>query len=136
MRKFLSISQNNSGGRWEAPAARVLVECETYEEGMQLAQEHISFCGDSGTYAEYDSCGCCPCSGHRWELPWSDDLKSGENCLPFLFSGMSSLIKGTKYMGGTYLALIKRDGSLTICDTRRKLADAKAYILQQEGAAA
>lgn len=122
MKKFYSFRQNNSGGSFHGPAVNVLIEASSLEEACSRTEPHFTLCGGSGLYAEYDNCGCCPCCGHRWTAPWSDE--------PEEFSSMESWIKerGLEYMGKTATALVKEDGSLILGDSIDNLLQILEYI--------
>lgn len=120
MDKYFTYRQNNSGGSWKGPAVNVIVEADTLAEANERVGQHITLCGDSGLYAEYDSCGCCPCCGHRWSEPWDDKPESGADAA----DGNMTL----NYMGAACTALIKADGEMIVGDTQERL-DAIGQIL-------
>lgn len=101
-----ALRQNNSGGSFHGPAAMVLIEANSADNALELAKMHIDFCGDSGRYADYDNCGCCPCCGHRWS-EYLDDVSDDYFIGP----------EFKEYMGTIHLALIKSNGELLIGDT-------------------
>lgn len=119
---FFSFRQNNSGSTWGKPAVNVIVEASSVEEACSRTEPHFTLCGDSGLYSEYDSCGCCPCCGHRWGRPWSDD--------PDKLEGLLADIDryGLAYMGGVGTALVKHDGSIIVGDSFPNLTAIRDYI--------
>lgn len=122
MKSFFKFRQNNSGGSFTGPAVNVLVEAGTKPEAIARTEPHFTICGDSGLYAEYDYCGCCPCCGHRWSEPWGDE--------PIGLEELDGILKQEEihYMRGVRLALVKEDGSLLIGDNATKLQAIKDYI--------
>lgn len=123
---FFQIRQNNSGGSFDAPAAHVIIEASSKEEACKRTSPHFSLCGDSGRYAEYDECGCCPCCGHRWSEPWNDKPENPTKLVAEIRSN------GLKYMRATATALIKADGSIVIGDTPERLEEICGYITQNQ----
>lgn len=123
MKTFFNFRQNNSGGKWTGPAVNVLVEAKTLDEAILKSSPHITLCGDSGLYADYDDCGCCPCCGHRWTKPWREDREKMEDIRHLFQDG------DLRYMGGVRLALIKDDGSLVIGDDTEKYQLIQSYVL-------
>jgi hypothetical protein len=124
MNKFFTLHQNNSGGRWEAPAAYIYIEADTREEAVELTSRHITICQDSGLYADYDNCGCCPCCGHRWSLYSNEPTNKGE----VHFSYFGKIKNFLKYLGTTNAALIKADGSLLVGDTMENFTAISDYV--------
>lgn len=119
---FFEFSQNNSGGSFRGPATSVFVQADTLEEACNLTRPHFTLCGDSGRYADYDDCGCCPCCGHRWSTPWSDKPDSATQTIETINR------KGLKYFGEIATALIKPDGSILIGNTQENLDQIINYI--------
>jgi len=119
--KFFEFRQNNSGGTFEPPAVCVLVEAESSEDACRKTNPHFSLCGNSGMYAEYDSCGCCPCCGHRWSEPWVEPQPESELIDSIKKNGLS-------YMGGVSTALIKADGLIIVGDSPERLESILEYI--------
>ena len=120
MNKYFTYIQNNSGGKWKPPAVNIVVEADTLAEANNLVGHYITLCGDSGTYAEYDTCGCCPCCGHRWTEPCSDEPESGVDA-----ADGNMVLKSMSY---TCTALIKSCGEIIIGDNQENL-DAIINIL-------
>ena len=109
MKHFFSLYQNNSGGSWEYPAVNVIIEADNIEQARERAGRLITFCGDSGRYAEYDNCDCCPCCGHRWNDFWDDKPENNVE----LISRVEK--EGLSYMGySPATALLKADGTLLL----------------------
>lgn len=73
------FSQNNSGGKFNDPAKNIIVEADNLESAIQKLP--IDLCSDDGTYAAYDTCGCCPCCGHRWTKPWDEKGSSPKSLI-------------------------------------------------------
>lgn len=121
-RSFFSIRQNNSRGKLRKPAVFIIVEASTNKEACDLAEQHISFCEDSGRYADYDNCGCCPCCGHRWTVPWEDKPENPKVLVELIRNN------GLIYMGQTFAALIKADGSIVIGSSVENFEDICFYI--------
>lgn len=121
MKHYYVIRQNNSGGKFLPPAVNVVVEADNIKQLRQVIRPHIALCRDSGLYADYDACGCCPCCGHRWLLPCSDKPEKPEKLVAEIRE------RGLSYMGATATALIKADGSLIIGDTQEHLDAIRAY---------
>jgi hypothetical protein len=122
MKTVFTFRQNNSGGNFQAPAVHVMVEASTVENAIKLTEPHFTLCGESGTYAEYDSCGCCPCCGHRWSKPWSDKPED-----------IKELIKEIEgrdlvFLRGVNTALIKKDGNLIIGDSVKNVNKILKYL--------
>lgn len=124
MTTFFEIRQNNSGGSFAAPAIHVIIEASNKNEACGLAGSHFTLCGNSGLYAEYDSCGCCPCCGHRWSEPWDDKPEDSVRLVEEIKE------RGISRMGVTATALIKSDGSIVIGDTQAHLDVICGYITQ------
>lgn len=120
---FFLIPQNNSGGRFTPPAKLVCVETDSFENILTLTSPYFTFCGDSGFYAEYDVCGCCPCCGHRWVLPWSDEPASIKAVTESL-----EIYRRFLEPGVPRIALIYSNGSILIGDTEEKIEQIKNYI--------
>ena len=78
---FFLFRQNNSGGSFREPAVFVYTEAPDKETACKRTEPYFTLCGDSGMYAEYDSCGCCTCCGHRWGKPWGDGPEKTEDIL-------------------------------------------------------
>ena len=110
MNNFFTFRQNNSGGHFHTPAVYIYVEADTKDKAIELVSNHITLCGDSGMYAEYDNCECCPCCGHRWSDPWEDEPQAKGKV--FVHH------PGMTYMGETAQALVRADGTLVVGDTR------------------
>lgn len=110
MNNFFTFKQNNSGGHFHEPAVYLYVEADDKDKAIELVSNHITLCGDSGMYAEYDNCGCCPCCGHRWSDPWEDEPQAKGKV--FVYN------PGMTYMGETAHALVRADGTLVVGDTR------------------
>ena len=123
MKNFFNFRQNNSGGRFEAPAVNVLVEAGSLDAACARIAPHVTLCGDSGLYADYDVCGCCPCCGHRWTKPWNDEPEIRER-LEYLFA------QYLEWLGGINLAVVKADGTLVVAGTREELDELKRYVLE------
>jgi hypothetical protein len=121
---FFEIRQNNSGGHFDGPAVHVITEAPDKETACKRTEPHFALCGDSGLYAEYDSCGCCPCCGHRWSEPWDDEPEDPKKLVVEIRKN------GLTYMGGVATALIKADGSIVIGNTSERLEEICGYILQ------
>lgn len=119
---YFVYHQNNSGGGFREPAVEVVVEAETLDEATEAASPYFTLCGDSGLYAEYDSCGCCPCCGHRWEPPWSDNPTAGSEIVARLRSPRN---RDLHWLGGVRVALIRSDGSLLVGERRDEI---EAYL--------
>lgn len=119
---FFKFIQNNSGGLFRGPAVHVFVEAKDMEDACEKTEPHFKLCGDSGRYAEYDDCGCCPCCGHRWDRPWGEEPETVEDIVEQIDDN------GLEYMGGTSTALIKADGSIVVGDTAENLRDIRDYI--------
>lgn len=119
---FFKFCQNNSGGVFDDPAVFVYIEAPDKETACKRTEPHFTLCGDSGMYAEYDSCGCCPCCGHRWEQPWGDKPDKIEDIIGTIDRNVLS------YMDCTAVALIKADGSIIKGDTDENLAAIRAYV--------
>jgi hypothetical protein len=126
-KQFYLIRQNNSGGSFEPPAVNLVVEAPDYHAAILAASEHIDFCGDSGRYADYDDCHCCPCCGHRWDKPWDEEPDSVEEILGALKCFSSDGI-GLDYMSGVNVALIKADGTITTSTDVEKLNAILIYL--------
>lgn len=123
--KFFKIRQNNSGGKFKAPAVHVVIEAANVDDACELANRHFTMCGDSGLYAEFDNCGCCTCCGHRWTRPWSDKPDNATEVLDDVKRN------GLTYMGMTSTALITASGDIIIADTSEKLQTICNYLLQK-----
>lgn len=119
--KLFHFRQNNSGGSWHGPAVNVFVEAETLPQAIALSADHFTLCGDSGLYADYDSCGCCPCCGHRWTKPWDEE---GEP----MAEAIDIIKKDVVYMGAVNSALVKSDGSILIGKTAEDVAGIVSYL--------
>ena len=115
MKTFYELRQNNSGGSFHAPATSLIIEADSVDQANALAERHITLCGDSGTYAEYDTCGCCPCCGHRWNRVSEWDK-------------VEKLQGGDTYFRNPHYALIRADGSLLVGDTPEKDAQLRVYV--------
>lgn len=63
MKTFFQVRQNNSGGSFHSPAVKVIIEASNLSEVSDKISSHFQLCGDSGRYADYDDCGCCPSCG-------------------------------------------------------------------------
>lgn len=109
MYNFFTFRQNNSGGHFHAPAVHIHVEADTKDKAVELVSNHITLCGDSGAYAEYDNCGCCPCCGHRWYVPWEDTPEPRG-----AFRGDCDMM----YFRAPNHALVRADGTLVVGNTR------------------
>jgi hypothetical protein len=120
--RFFTFRQNNSGGSFDGPAVNVIIEAPDMETACKRTEPHFTLCGESGLYAEYDSCGCCPCCGHRWSKPWDDDGETPEELLTRIDKD------GLKYPGGVSTALVKADGSITVGDSAENLAAIREFI--------
>lgn len=114
---FFEIQQNNSGGSFDAPAVHVIIEAPDEETARKRTEPHFTLC-DAG-YAEYDSCGCCPCCGHRWLWPCPEEPTK-------LVADIRQ--NGLTFMGAVATALIKADGSIVIGDTPERLESICGYI--------
>lgn len=121
MSAYFTIDQNNSGGSFAEPAALLIVEASEYDEAIRLAGLHIEFCGDSGLYADYDDCGCCPCCGHRWDKP-ERDRETGAEIIE------CGRLADPRYMGVASVALIRSDGTIMVSDTPEKFEAIKAEV--------
>lgn len=121
MSRFFLYRQNNSGGSFDAPAVNVIVEASTKDSANELFGRHLTLCGDSGLYAEYDNCGCCPCCGHRWSEPWSDQPEDGAALY-------ESAAFGTNW-GVPRIALIRATGDMVVSDTDERMAEIKATLI-------
>lgn len=119
---IFAFRQNNSGGSFTGPAVHVLVEASTIANAIKLTEPYFTLCGGSGTYAEYDKCGCCPCCGHRWTKTWSDKGKDIKELIK------EAEARGLEYLRGIPTALIKKDGSIIIGDTVRNLNRIIKYL--------
>ena len=109
MKSLFHFRQNNSGGHFDKPAVHVLVEAPTLEDAVRLTAPHFTLCGDSGRYADYDDCGCCPCCGHRWHEPYSGAPMDAEE-IDWVFAPEAF----TRLRGDTPChALITPDGEIT-----------------------
>lgn len=119
---FFQFRQNNSGGHFNGPAARVIVEAPDKKSACALTEPHFTLCGTSGAYAEYDSCGCCPCCGHRWSEQCDDEPEANEK--------IAKRIKedGISYMGAVANALVKADGSVVVGNTPENIEAICNYI--------
>lgn len=124
MKNFFTYDQNNSGGGFAAPAVYVIVEADTLAQANERIAPHVTLCGDSGRYADYDDCGCCPCCGHRWSEPCSDEPDSVERLI--------QIASGATYMRSTKTALIKADGTLTTSATPEGHQEIKDYLTEGE----
>lgn len=111
MNNFFTLRQNNSGGHFHKPAVYIYVEADTKDKAIELVSNHIELCGDSGTYAEYDDCGCCPCCGHRWSEPWEDAPQPKGSVVAKYSYSMT-------YSDSPNHALVRADGTLVVGDTR------------------
>lgn len=124
---FFIIRQNNSGGRFLPPAVSVIIESPTLDAAVFAIEQHgVSMCSDSGLYAAYDDCGCCPCCGHRWTRPWDDDPLE-RDVIEHLVEQLRS--DDLEWLGGVAFALIKADGTLIVGDTREKSVEISSYLL-------
>lgn len=121
-KSFFLFRQNNSGGRFQEPAVEVFVEAETLDEACESTKSHFTLCVDTGMYADYDNCGCCPCCGHRWDKPYSEDPLNKES-IEFHLANFK-----VSYMGSTQVALITKDGLIFIGDSESKLSTIKKYM--------
>ncbi len=123
--------QNNSGGSFYAPAVNLLIEAETAESAIKLAESQITFCGSSGRYADYDDCGCCPCCGHRWEMITEDDRAEGDSWQLINLKEPKEMMR----WGMPSYAFLDKDGLLVVGDTEAKfdLIRSKALTLAKEG---
>lgn len=86
--KYFELTQNNSFGDWEFDnniCHRMIVEADSEDQAFSiLTQLGVPFCNESGKFADYDDCGCCPCCGHRWSESLSElifPMKWYENTL-------------------------------------------------------
>lgn len=118
---YFVYHQNNSGGSFDGPAVRVIVEADTLKEASARIEPHVTLCGDSGLYADYDNCGCCPCCGHRWEEPWGEQPVSGPDARGILPDGLT-------WLGGVSVALIPRDGPMIVGDTEERRAEIEGVL--------
>jgi len=124
---FIQFRQNNSGGSFHKPSVNVYIEAASVDDACKMTEPHFSVCGDSGRYADYDDCGCCPCCGHRWSKPWSDGSDTAEEIIKDIDKD------GLLYMRSVSTSLIKADGSIIIGNTEKKLREIKKYILAATG---
>lgn len=124
---FFEIRQNNSGGSFDKPAVHVIIEAPDKETACKRTQPHFTMCGDSGRYADYDDCGCCPCCGHRWSEPWTDKPEDPQELIADIRKN------GLEYMGEVATALIKADGTIVIGNTPESLEAICGYITQNGG---
>lgn len=120
--RFFTFGQNNSGGSFDGPAVNVIIEAPDMETACKLTEPHFTLCGDSGRYADYDYCGCCPCCGHRWSKPWNNEPKTVEDMVNQIDKD------GLQYRGGVSTALVKADGSIIVGDSAEKLAAIREFI--------
>lgn len=110
-------------GRFRPPAVNVYIEAPDLKTACSRTEPHFRVCKESGFYADYDSCGCCPCCGHRWSKPYNENPEEA--------SEITDSIKrdGLKYFDFVATALIKENGSIVIGDTEDKLDNIIEYIL-------
>lgn len=118
---YFLFRQNNSGGFFTEPAAAVFVEADTISEANERVSQHITLCGDSGLYADYDDCGCCPCCGHRWSAADAWDRMTADECLQYAQRGGLLCDNRRTYFGHTAYALIDASGDLLVADSDDKL---------------
>lgn len=119
MSKFFVCQQINSGGAFGPPAVNVLIQAETVEAAEQLVSKHIQLCHDTGHYADFDECGCCPCCGHRWGIrQWALDSARAVGLIG----------EATEYMGAVNAALIRSDGELIVGADRERHAEILGVI--------
>lgn len=71
--KFFNYTQNNSHGRFEAPAHYVIIEAKNADEANSIAET-------LGLY--FDGNGDCSCCGDRWYSVWSEEVG---NDMPLLY---------------------------------------------------
>ena len=112
MNNFFTFIQTNSGGYFHKPAVHIYVEADDTGKAIELVSNHITLCDDSGTYAEYDDCGCCPCCGHRWTKPWWGDTPEPKGGVV-----SNSDYPMTSFHTANH-ALVRADGTLVVGDTR------------------
>ena len=124
MKNFFVYRQNNSGGVFGPPAVYVIVEADSLQEANERVSTQITLCGDSGLYADYDDCGCCPCCGHRWMEPYSGEPRKLQVILKY------DLCR--TYFGTVGTALIKADNTMTTSDTDQGYADIESYLRQAD----
>lgn len=122
MKNVFVFNQNNSGGYFSDPSRNVIVEADSLDEAIKKSEPHFTLCGGSGRYADYDDCGCCPCCGHRWSLPWNDKPEEIEELVERIQRD------GTENMRCVSTSLVKSDGSILIADTDKKLKEIVEYI--------
>ena len=103
------FNQNNSGGECHPPAVHVLVEAPTLEDAIKLTRPHFTLCGNTGMYADYDNCGCCPCCGHRWREPFNGEPMNEEEIAARFAPEVFKSLRGDI----PRLALITPDGGIT-----------------------
>jgi len=125
MSAFFTYRQNNSGGSFRGPAVYVHVEADSVDEANRLVSGHISLCGDSGMYAEYDSCGCCPCCGHRWSPLWDDKPTPKGAVKDHIWLSSENNLS---CMGAVRHALVKSDGSLIVGNSQSAYDEIANYI--------
>lgn len=125
--KLVEFRQNNSGGRFRKPSVYVFVEADSIKKGIELSSKYFSVCEDSGRYADYDNCGCCPCCGHRWPTP--DLIDSKEFLETISFNEQYNMEVSYKRHGDIAYSLIKSDGSIFIVDNEEKKEEFLNYIL-------
>lgn len=122
MSSYFQFHQNNSGGVFEPPAIDIYVEATSLAQARKRLGRVVDLCEDTGRYADYDDCGCCPCCGHRWEDPWHDEPIPGEKVA-------ENVRVDLYWMGGVGSALLKASGELLVGDTPEKREEIKTYLL-------
>lgn len=84
---FWEVSQCNTGGEFvqtDTLCHVMIVEADSEEEAKnRLENVGVDFCSDDGSYGAYDTCGCCPCCGHRW-YPSINEVELGREYGRFL----------------------------------------------------
>jgi len=123
------VRQNNSGGHFRPPAVFVFIEADSPEQAMIAAAPFIDFCEDSGMYAAYDSCGCCPCCGHRWDT--IDDWNEVDQDAAAYYFGKEcfSLSEDmTTYMNAVALALVTPKNGLLVGNTPETAKEIADYV--------
>ncbi len=123
MKSLFHFDQNNSRGKFHPPAVHILVEAPTLEDAIKLTAPHFTLCGDTGMYADYDDCGCCPCCGHRWDAPYSGKPMDAEEIAARFTPEAFACLRGKI----PRLALITPDGAILTSANAKDLKKIRNY---------
>lgn len=68
-KKYYTFSQTNSGGYYLFDTQEVIVEADSLQEAIEIAERETEVYPGMGS----NDCECC---GPRWDYPWNNDFES------------------------------------------------------------